>query len=116
MAFGEERVAIDKVNRNVATTETYVRADFGIKRTDDETKNVISSTFGLIKNNLEALWYSVGLEPNVNIAYQNMMSDPSQCIEVNGKRFFPHPGVGNIKAYNEAGNPSGGCFSMQTLA
>ncbi|MBR6722740.1 hypothetical protein IKL64_04735 [bacterium] len=116
MAFGEERIAIDKVNRNVATTETYVRADLGIKRTDEETKNVISSTFGMIKNNLEALWYSVGLDPNVNIAYENTMNDPNRCVEVNGKKFYHHPGVGNLRPYNEMGNPSGGCFSMQTMA
>lgn len=113
---GEDRVAIDKINRNVATTETYVQANFNIRKTDDETRNIISSTFGMIKNNLEALWYSVGLEPNVNIAYEKTMNDPNQCIEVNGKKFFPHPGVGNLRAYNEMGNPSGGCFSMQTMA
>lgn len=113
---GNDKVALDKINRSAATTETYVQADLGIKRTDEETKNVISSTFGIIKNNLEALWYSVGLEPNVNIAYEKTMTDPSQCIEVGGKKFYPHPGVGNLRAYNEAGNPAGGCFSMQTLA
>lgn len=116
MAFGEERIAIDKVNRNVATTESYVTADLGIKRTDPETRNVVSATFGSFKNNFAALWYSVGLDPNVNIAYENTMNDPSLCIEVNGKKFYPHPGVGNLRAYNEQGNPSGGCFSMQTLA
>ena len=107
---------VDKINRNAANGETYVTTDFGIKKTDEETRNIISSTFGMIKNNLEALWYSVGLEPNVNIAYEKMMTDPNMCIEAQGKKFFPHPGVGNLRAYNEAGNPSGGCFSMQTLA
>ncbi len=108
--------SIDAINRTAANAESYVQADFGIKRTDEETQNVISSTFGVIKNNLEALWYSVGLDPNVNIAYEKTMTDPNQCIEVQGKKFYPHPGVGNLQAYNEAGNPAGGCFSMQTLA
>ncbi|MDE6138275.1 MAG: hypothetical protein K2F57_02255 [Candidatus Gastranaerophilales bacterium] len=108
--------AQEQYKRTTASTDNYVKTDLGIKHTDDETKNVISSTFGLIKNNLEALWYSVGLEPNVNIAYEKTMSDPNQCINVNGKNFYPHPGVGNLKAYNEMGNPAGGCFSMQTLA
>ena len=111
----------DKLERNgiteaSATTDNYVKTDFGIKVTDEETKNVISATFGVIKNNLEALWYAVGLEPNVNVAYQKTMMDPNKCIEVRGKKFYPHPGVGNLRAYNENGNPAGGCFSMQTMA
>lgn len=116
MSYNENTQAIDSINRSAATTETYVKSEFNIKTHDDETRNVISSTFGLIKHNLEALWYSVGLDPNVNIAYEKALNDPNQCIEVQGKKFYPHPGVGNLKAYNEAGNPAGGCFSMQTLA
>jgi hypothetical protein len=112
----EKNSEVLQVNRNAATTETYVTTDLGIQKTDDETKNIVSSTFGMIKNNLQAFWYSVGLEPNVNIAYEKIISDPSNCIEVGGKKFYPHPGVGNLRAYNEMGNPSGGCFSMQTMA
>lgn len=108
--------AINGITEASASTDNYVKTDFGIKVTDEETKNVISATFGVIKNNLEALWYAVGLEPNVNVAYQKTMMDPNQCIEVRGKKFYPHPGVGNLRAYNENGNPAGGCFSMQTMA
>ncbi len=109
--------SIDQINRTAAASDDkYIRTDLGIKPTNEETANLISSTFGVIKNNLEALWYSVGLEPNVNIAYEKTMMDPNMCIEVRGRKFYPHPGVGNLKAYNEAGNPAGGCFSMQTLA
>lgn len=108
--------AIQDVTSVNARTENYVKTDFGIKVTDEETRNVISSTFGMLKNNLQSLWYSVGLEPNVNMAYEKTMMDPNQAIPVGDKTFFPHPGVGNLKAYNDAGNPAGGCFSMQTLA
>lgn len=111
-----DKSAIQAVTSANATTDNYVKTDFDIKVTDNETRNVISATFGVIKNNLEALWYAVGLEPNVNIAYQKTMSDPNQCIEVKGRKFYPHPGVGNLQAYNENGHPSGGCFSMQTMA
>lgn len=116
MSSFDGKSAINEITGVTATTDNYVRTDFGIRVSDDETRNLISSTFGLLKNNLESLWYSVGLEPNVNIAYEKTMMDPSQCIEVGNKRFFPHPGVGNLKAYNEYGHPAGGCFSMQTLA
>lgn len=111
-----DKLAINGITEASATTDNYVKTDFGIKVTDEETKNVISATFGVIKNNLEALWYAVGLEPNVNMAYQKTMLDPNKCIEVRGKKFYPHPGVGNLRAYNENGNPAGGCFSMQTMA
>lgn len=112
-----DRRSIDAIRQTAASRDdNYIKTDLGIKRTDEETKNLISSTFGIIKNNLEAFWYSVGLDPNVNIAYEKTMTDPNASFEVQGKRFYPHPGVGNLKAYNEAGNPSGGCFTMQTLA
>ncbi len=111
-----DKLAINEIKEVSATTDNYVKTDFGIKVTDNETRNIMSATFGVIKNNLEALWYAVGFEPNVNIAYQKTMSDPNQCIDVRGKKFYPHPGVGNLRAYNENGHPSGGCFSMQTMA
>ncbi len=112
-----EKRSIEAVNRKViAANDRYITTDFGIRPTNEETANVISSTFGVIKNSLDALWYSVGLDPNVNMAYEKTIMDPNMSFEVNGKKFYPHPGVGNLRAYNEAGNPSGGCFTMQTLA
>ncbi len=112
-----ERRSIDAINRTAAIREdNYITSDLGIRKNDAETQNVISSTFGMIKNNLEALWYSVGLDPNVNMAYEKSMTDPNSSFEVKGKRYYMHPGVGNLQPYNEAGNPSGGCFTMQTLA
>ena len=75
-----DKLAINGITEASATTDNYVKTDFGIKVTDEETKNVISATFGVIKNNLEALWYAVGLEPNVNVAYQKTMMDPNKCI------------------------------------
>lgn len=114
--MSDRKRSIDAINRTAAQGDNYIKTDFGIKPTNEETANIISSTFGVIKNNLEALWYSVGLEPNVNIAYEKTITDPNLCIEARGKKFYPHPGVGNLQAYNEAGNPSGGCFSMHTLA
>ena len=111
------KIATDEINRYSASQNpNFVKVDFGIRKTDDETRNIISSTFGVIKNNISALWNSVGLEPNVNMAYEQAMQDPNSAIEVKGKTFFPHPGVGNLQPYNEAGNPAGGCFTMQTLA
>jgi len=112
--MGSENRAINAINSTAALNDTtYVSTDFGIKKTDDETRNIISSTFGMLKNNLEAFWYSTGLDPNVNNAYANTMS--SEGIEVQGKKFYQHPGVGNLHPYNEMGNPSGGCFTLHTM-
>lgn len=113
----ESRARAVQAFNNIAAMgeDNYVSTDLGIKTSNEETKNIISSTFGVIKNNLDALWYSVGLDPNVNNAYEKVMMDPNLCIEVQGKKFYQHPGVGNLRAYNEMGNPSGGCFTMQTM-
>ena len=44
------------------------------------------------------------------------MTDPNQSFEANGKRYYVYPGgVGKLQAYNEAGNPADGCFSMQVI-
>lgn len=107
---------VDSYNRTMAGNNGYVETKLTIKKTDEETRNVISNTFGrYIKNNLDALWVAVGLDPNVNIAYQKTMTDPNACIDAGDKKYYPHPGVGNLRAYNEAGNPAGGCFTMQAI-
>jgi len=112
-----DKRSVDQINRTAAASnDKYVITDLGIKASNEETANIISSTFGVIKNSLDALWYSVGLDPNVNNAYQQTMMNPEMSFEAMGRRFYPHPGVGNLQAYNEAGNPSGGCFTMQTMA
>lgn len=103
------------VRKAAIDNAVYKTVDLGIRSFDDETKNIMSSTFGVIKNNLQAFWASVGLEPNVNIAYQKTMTDPDLSFDAHGKKFYLHPGVGNLKAYNEAGNPSGGAFTISTL-
>lgn len=103
------------VKKGLVSSSLYKNVDLGIRAGDEETRNIVSSTFGVIKNNLYAFWASVGLEPNVNTAYQQTMTDPNKAIENNGKIYFPHPGVGNLRAYNESGNPSGGAFTLSTL-
>ncbi len=109
--------ATTEFNRTAAMRDDmYVKTNLGIKKSDEETENIISSTFGMIKQNiLEAFWYSTGLDPNVNNAYSIAMTDPNQSFEVRGKRYYTCPSVGNLRAYNEFGNPSGGCFTMQTM-
>lgn len=104
-------------NRATATTDNYVRTNLNIKATDDETRNLISATFGVIKNNiLQAFWNATGLDENVNIAFQQSMTDPSQSFEAHGKTYYAYPGgVGKLQAYNESGNPADGCFTMQVI-
>ena len=111
---------VSKVNSTmIADGNRYVATDMGRKISEDdpETSNIISSTYGMIKDRIWELVYdSVGFDPNVNFAYQQVMTDPNQCIEYKGRKFYQHPGVGAIRAYNEAGNPSQGCFTLHTMA
>lgn len=109
--------ATGEINRIAAMGENiYTPTDLNIKRTDEETRDVISSTFGVIKKNiLQAFWFATGLDGNVNSAYQQAMTDPSLSFEVKGKTYYTYPGVGKLQAYNEMGNPSDGCFTMQTI-
>ena len=106
---------IQQINQIAATDNEYVTTDLGIDYYDDETKNLISATFGIIKNSLQAFWDSTGLDPNVNNAYAETINNPEKGFEVRGKTFYPHPGVGNLRAYNESGNPSAECFTMHVM-
>ena len=120
MPNNEKSKAINKINNAVVSDgELYVATPMGekISRTDPNTRSLISSTFGMIKSHiLELLWDSIGFDPNVNFAYQTTMTDPNLSVEHNGRKFYMHPGVGALKAYNDAGNPSQGCFTMHTMA
>lgn len=108
--------SIDAINRTAAMNEeNYVPTDLGITRTDESTRTLVSSTFGYIKHSVEAMWYSIGTSPNVNKAYEQALTDPSQSFEVQGKSFHTHPAVGKLQAYNEMGNPSGGVFTMHSI-
>lgn len=120
MSQNEKSKALNQVNNTaVSDGDLYTATPMGekISRTDPNTRTLISSTFGVIKNHiLEMLWLSTGFDPNVNYAYQVTMTDPNLCVEYSGRKFYQHPGVGAIKAYNDAGNPSQGCFTMHTMA
>lgn len=111
----EKSRAIESVRSISARSENYSTTDLGIKNYDEETRNIMSSTFGVVKNNLMALWYAIGLNPNVTSVYTQTMMDANQAMTFNGKTYFPHPGVGNLHPYNESGNPSDGCFQFHTL-
>ena len=105
---------VEAFNRvSIANNNAYTPTNLGIKSNDEETHNIISTTFGMIKHNLDAFWNSIGFDPNVNIAYEQAMMDPNKSFEADGRIYYQHPGVGTLKAYNEMGNPSGGCFTIQ---
>ncbi len=115
--YAATQTAVEAFNRvSISSNNAYTVTNLDIKTYDEETRNVISNTFGVIKHNLDSFWYSIGFDPNVNIAYEQAMMDNENSFEVDGKTYYRHPGVGTLKAYNEIGNPSGGCFTMHTLA
>jgi hypothetical protein len=111
-----DRRSIDAINSVAAgSSDNYVTTNLRIDRTDEETRNVISNTFGAIKNNLDMLWSAIGLDANVTYSYNQTLSNPDLAMEFNGRKYYPHTGVGNLRPYNEMGNPSGGCFSLYTM-
>ncbi len=108
---------VEDFNRtSVSTSNAYKATNLGIRQSDETTRDVISTTFGIIKHNLSAFWNSVGLDPNVNIAYEQAMLDPKNRIEIDNKVSFKHPAQGKMKPYNELGNPAGGIFTMELMA
>lgn len=108
---------IEAYNRaSIATSSGYVSRDLGIKSTDEETENLISSTLGQLKRDPDAKWYAVGFSANVNRALEAIMGDPNTAIQIGDKTFRPQTPVGNMRPYNEAGNPSGGCSSFTSFA
>ena len=110
--------AINSLKTNAAQDkDNYVKTNLKIDRNDEETQNLISTTFSIIKNNIHnALMYAIGTDPNVSIAYIKNEQDPNNCIVIGDKTLYKHPGVGMMQAYNEMGNPSGGVYTMHTIA
>ena len=52
MGVNKAKIVTDIVNRNAASTDPeFVEVDLGIRQADEETRNLISATFGIIKNN-----------------------------------------------------------------
>lgn len=116
MTFGNGQGNIEAYNRTaIASNPQYVQTNLGIKPTDEETQNLNSNTFGQIKRDPDAKWFAIGLSPNVNRAIETLMSDPNSAIQVGDKIYRPQTAVGNLRPYNEAGNPSGGCSSFNTF-
>ena len=108
--------AVNDINRASITGDSYLNLNLGIKRTDPDTENVVSSTYGVLKNSLlETLGSYVGLNSNVDMAVAVSTMDEQNSFEANGRLFHPYPGVGDLRNYNEAGYPQGGCFSLHLI-
>ena len=109
--------AVDKFN-NIATATgtTYVSTDLGIDKNNKETNGIVGATFEEKKKNiLDIVWGAIGFDANVTAGYEDIITDPNNAIEINGRNYYPHPGIGNLLPYNDAGNPSGGVFSLYTM-
>ena len=113
--MANESMAVTAVNNLAARgEESYVSKPLNISSTNDETRNVISSTFSVIKNNLyNALQNAVGLGDTVSISY--LRQDPNNGIRVGDKILQPYTGVGIMQPYNELGNSSCGVYSLHTI-
>ena len=104
------------VNNIGASSGTYQKIDLGIKPTDEEKRNLVSDTFGYIKNSADAIWAGIGLAFSVTKNWQMLENDPNSSFIIDNKKYVPHTPVGNLHPYNEDGCPSSGCYTMHTLA
>ena len=103
--------AVDQINRtHAASGEGYETTDLKIEQ------GTVAATFGAItKNILDAVLSGIGLDFNVSDGYAQIISNPNNAIDVRGRTYYPHTGIGNLRPYNEDGNPSGGCFSFYSM-
>lgn len=103
--------AVDQINRaQAASGEGYESTTLNIEQ------GTVSATFGAITRNiLDAVLSGIGLDYNVSDGYAQVMSNPNNAIEMGGRIYYPHTGIGNLRPYNETGNPSGGCFSFYSM-
>ena len=115
MARQRSRVVEQLKNMATASGEGYISTDLKIHQ-DGETNGILGATFGaMTKNILDIVWGAIGFDANVTAGYEQIMTDPDQAIEIKGRNYYPHPGLGNLRPYNDAGNPSGGVFSLYTM-
>ena len=103
--------AVEQVNRtHAASGEGYEITNLPIE------KGTVAATFGAItKNILDAVMQGIGLDYNVSDGYAQIITNPNNAIDVRGRKYYPHTGIGNLRPYNEDGNPSGGCFSFYSM-
>lgn len=104
------------VNSIGAASGTYQKIDLGIKSTDEEKRNLVSDTFGYIKNSADAIWSGIGLAFSVTKNCQMLENDQNSYFVVDNKKYVPHTPVGNLHPYTDDGSPAGGCYTMHTLA
>lgn len=103
--------AVEAVNRTQAATgEGYIQTNL------NPEQGSIGATFGAIMKNIhEAVFGGIGLDANVSEGIAQIMANPNNAIEVKGRTYYPHTSIGNLRPYNDDGNPSGGCFSFYSM-
>ncbi len=113
----ERSMAVNSVNNIAASSEgSYVSTTLNISNTNEETRNIMSSTFSLIKSDfVNALMNAVGFDPNVSIDFIKTQNDPNRCMVVDNKKFWELSAVGRIQTYDQDGHKTGGISSFQTM-
>ena len=103
--------AVDEINRNHAASGSgYESTNLNIER------GAVAATFGAItKNILDAVLMGIGLDLNVSDGYAQIITNPNNAIDVRGRKYYPHTGIGNLKPFNGDGNSSSGCFSFYSM-
>lgn len=114
--MAQSRAVQQARNMATATGQSYIKTNLGISNNNEETNGILGATFGaMTRNILDIVWSGIGFDANVTAGYEQIMTDPNQAIEINGRNYYHHPGIGNLHPYNESGSPSGGVFSLYTM-
>lgn len=82
MAFDNGASSAMAYNNNVVASDPkFVKTTFNeIKESDDETRNLVSNTFGQLKKYVEGMFYCNGFSTNVSNAYYSAMNDPNDKL------------------------------------
>lgn len=109
------RANIESANRTFAASEgRYQHTDLGIRPANEETGNIISQTFGALKNSIEALWggQTVGMDENVSFAVNSSLVDPEKSFSDGNRVFYEMSNVGHIACPEDDMIPY---FTMHTI-
>ncbi len=103
----------DLKNIGAGSEGSYLKLNFGKNKA--EFGEAVRSTYSLLKQNPEYSWETEGTSANVTNAVLSSMNDPNQYMIMDDRKIMFPTGVGKLQAYNEMGNPSGGCWTYHMI-
>ena len=108
-------VDFSKIRNIIASSENSYRT-VNLNKSGEDFGELNRSTYSVLKRDVvNYAWNTEGTSVNVTNAIIASENDPSQFMEIEGKKLCQIPGVGIMRAYNELGNPSCGCRTFHMI-